>query len=82
MYKRIKGRVFKMICKKCNKETNIVCICGICPECNGILGFKKEEIENSFQEYKNKIIGIAGSDAKMGDIMAISTRGSFIVSGC
>ena len=25
-----------MKCKSCGKETNVICICGKCPECNGI----------------------------------------------
>ena len=27
----------KMVtCKKCKKDTNIVCLCGLCPRCNGM----------------------------------------------
>lgn len=45
-----------MKCSKCGKETNVVCLCGMCDECNGV----DEEVKESFdkwlkeQEIKNE----------------------------
>lgn len=41
-----------MKCKKCGKETNVVCICGICPKCNGMEDILKEEFEEFKKGYK------------------------------
>ena len=29
-------------CNKCGKETNVVCLCGVCPKCNGIELFDED----------------------------------------
>lgn len=42
-----------MNCKKCGKETMIVCLCGICPKCNGT----EEKMKKGFDEFINKLKG-------------------------
>ena len=38
-----------MICRRCNREVNVVCICGICPRCNGT----EEEMREEFNKWKS-----------------------------
>jgi hypothetical protein len=39
-----------MKCKKCKKETNVVCSCGLCPECA-----KKEHGENPIEGFRKRL---------------------------
>ena len=43
-----------MICKKCGKETNVVCLCGHCPECNGTSKMMNDELKKFIEEEKTK----------------------------
>ena len=39
-----------VICKKCGKKTNVVCICGHCPECNGTSKIMNDELKRLIKE--------------------------------
>jgi len=43
-----------MNCKKCGKETKIVCICGICPKCNGTDKIMKEDFDKFINKLKEE----------------------------
>lgn len=45
-----------MKCTKCGKETNVVCLCGICDKCNGVdVIAKKKEFDEFIKKTKEKM---------------------------
>jgi len=44
-----------VICKKCGKETRVVCLCGHCPECNGTSRIMNEELKRIIEREKEKL---------------------------
>ena len=64
-------------CKQCNKETRVICICGLCPSCNGTeerinelydLGHKIGELANKglpYEKEEKKWKGLYAKTKKM-----------------
>lgn len=40
-------------CKKCGKETRVICLCGVCPDCNGIAKDMEEDYQRFLEKYKS-----------------------------
>lgn len=45
-----------MNCKKCKKEVNVICICGVCPMCNG----RGEEFKEGFKKFVKDLQKLKG----------------------
>jgi len=37
-------------CARCGKDTNVVCLCGLCPACNGVDTIKSDKEFNEWLE--------------------------------
>jgi len=40
------------ICSKCGKETNVICICGFCPKCNGTSKMMNVELKRLIDKHQ------------------------------
>ena len=53
-----------MECKKCKKDSSVLCICGVCPKCNGTEEIMKMQFDAIMKKEISRIHDVASRNRK------------------